>query len=76
MYDSQKRANAKWKAANYKRLLVDMPAAEYSAMDEHISGRCSRAGFVREAIREKIARETAGQDQLATLPVINGTDEV
>lgn len=76
MYDSQKRATAKWIAKNYKRLQIDLPISEYSAMDEHISGRCSRAGFVREAIREKIAREQGAQDQLATLPVIQSVDEV
>ena len=56
--EAQKKANKKYFENNYKQVKLSMPIREAEALEEHcIKKQCSKAGFIREAIKEKIDRE-------------------
>lgn len=55
--DAQKRASKKWKDKHYKQVKLEMPIEEA----ENLENICklhnyTKMGFIREAIKEKIAR--------------------
>ena len=55
--DAQKRATAKYKEANYKRVPLDMPVSEYEAMKQHCIDHGEKVnGFIRRLVRDEIAR--------------------
>lgn len=57
---AQRKANDKYIAANYKQVKLSMPNAEATELDEYLKahGIKSKAGFIREAIKEKMQRDT------------------
>lgn len=56
--EAQKKANKKYFDKNYKQVKLSMPVNEAEALDEHCKkNNYSKAGFIREAIKEKMDRE-------------------
>ena len=56
--EAQKRASKKYFNANYKQVKLSMPNEEVEALETHCSNNnYSKAGFIREAIKEKIKRD-------------------
>ena len=58
--EAQKRANKKYIKAHYRHVKLAIPNEEASAIDEHcVAFGYTKAGFIRQAIKEKIARDCA-----------------
>lgn len=58
--EAQKRANKKYFDANYKQVKLSMPNEEAQALEAHCSkNNYSKAGFIREAIKEKINKDNS-----------------
>ena len=56
--EAKKRANKKWTDANYKQVKLSMPNAEAEALENHCKKfNYSKAGFIRQAIKEKMAAD-------------------
>lgn len=60
--DAQKKANEKYLKNNYKQVKLSMPKAEAEAEAEALEEYCTskkytKAGFIRQAIKEKMERE-------------------
>lgn len=57
--EAQKRANKKYFDNNYKQVKLSMPLSEADALDIHCKNfNYTKAGFIREAIKEKIERDS------------------
>lgn len=55
--ESQRKANDKYIAANYKQVKLSMPKEEAKILDDFCKERNrSKAGLIREAIKEKMER--------------------
>ena len=58
--DAQKRANKKYFDNNYKQVKLSMPIKEAEALEDFYKKKdCSKAGFIRDAIKEKIYRDSS-----------------
>lgn len=58
--DAQKRANKKYFDNNYKQVKLSMPIKEAEALEDFCKKKdCSKAGFIRDAIKEKINRDSS-----------------
>lgn len=56
--DAQKKANEKYLKNNYKQVKLSMPKAEAEALEEYCTNKkYTKAGFIRQAIKEKMERE-------------------
>lgn len=56
--EARKKANEKYIQNNYKQVKLSMPNAEAEALEEYCKAKeCSKAGFIRQAIKEKMERE-------------------
>ena len=56
--DAQRRANDKYIKEHYKQVKLSMPNDEAELLEAHCKDfQCSKAGFIRQAIREKIERD-------------------
>ena len=56
--EAQKKASKKYFNNNYKQVKLSMPIKEAEILEEYCKKHnYSKAGFIREAIQEKIARE-------------------
>lgn len=56
--EAQKKANKKYFDNNYKQVKLSMPIKEAEELEKHCTEKkCSKAGFIREAIKEKIDRD-------------------
>ena len=57
--DAQKKANKKYFDNNYKQVKLSMPNKEAEILENFCKEKnCSKAGFIREAIKEKIERDS------------------
>ena len=57
---SQRKANDKYIKENYKQVKLSMPIKEAETLENFCKEKkCSKAGFIREAIKEKIDRESS-----------------
>lgn len=55
--DAKKRANNKWIKANYTQVKLSMPNEEAEILDKYCKEKGhTKAGFIRQAIKDKIAR--------------------
>lgn len=55
--DARKRANKKWKDEHYKQVKLEMSIEEVNNLENICKlHNYSKAGFIREAIKEKIER--------------------
>lgn len=55
---SQRKANEKYIKANYSQVKLSMPNAEAEALDAYCKAHgLTKAGFIREAIKEKMERD-------------------
>lgn len=55
---SQRKANDKYIQANYRQVKLSMPIAEADALEEYcVAHGCTKAGFIRQAIKEKMKRD-------------------
>ena len=58
--EAQKKANKKYFDSNYKQVKLSMPIKEAETLENFCKEKkCSKAGFIREAIKEKIDRESS-----------------
>lgn len=56
--EAQKKANKKYFDGNYKQVKLSMPINEAEQLENHCKKyNYSKAGFIREAIKEKIIRD-------------------
>ena len=56
--DAQRKANDKYIKNNYKQVKLSMPKDEAETLDNYYTAKnCSKAGFIRQAIKEKMERE-------------------
>lgn len=56
--DAQRKANDKYIKENYKQVKLSMPRKEAEELEEYCDAKkCSKAGFIRAAIKEKMGRE-------------------
>lgn len=56
--EAQKRASKKYFDLNYKQVKLSMPTKEAEELEAHcIKNNYSKAGFIREAIREKMDKD-------------------
>ena len=56
--EAQKRASKKYFDKNYKQVKLSMPVIEAEALENHcMKFNYSKAGFIREAIQEKIQND-------------------
>ena len=56
--EAQRRANDKYIKDHYRQVKLSMPNDEAERLEEHCKEfQYSKAGFIRQAIREKIERE-------------------
>lgn len=56
--EAQRRANDKYIKENYKQVKLSMPNEEALTLEEYCKiKKCSKAGFIRQAIKEKMERE-------------------
>lgn len=60
--DKKRKSNDKWISENYKQVKLSMPNAEAEALEEHCKAfNYTKAGFIRQAIKEKIERDHANK---------------
>lgn len=58
--EAQKRANKKYFDNNYKQVKLSMPISEANALETHCkNNQYTKAGFIRQAIKEKIDHDNA-----------------
>lgn len=58
--DAQRKANDKYIKEHYKQVKLSMPKEEADALETHCAAhRYTKAGFIRQAIREKMERDNA-----------------
>lgn len=56
--EAQRRANDKYIKENYKQVKLSMPNEEARMLEDYCKRKeCSKAGFIRQAIKEKMERE-------------------
>lgn len=56
--EAQRKANDKYIKEHYRQVKLSMPNEEAEALEKHcVSHGHTKAGFIRQAIREKIDRE-------------------
>ena len=56
--EARKKANEKWTKENYKQVKLSMPNEEAEILEKYCDvKKCSKAGFIRQAIKEKMERE-------------------
>ena len=56
--EARKKANEKWTKENYKQVKLSMPNEEAILLENYCKAKdCSKAGFIRQAIKEKMDRE-------------------
>lgn len=56
--EARKKANEKYIQNNYKQVKLSMPNAEAEELEIYCKKReCTKAGFIRQAIKEKMQRE-------------------
>ncbi len=56
---SQRKANDKYIKENYKQVKLSMPNAEAEALEMYCTAhKLSKAGFIRQLIRDAIQRDT------------------
>lgn len=56
--DAQRKANDKYIKNNYKQVKLSMPKEEAETLDNYCTSKnCSKAGFIRQAIKDKMERE-------------------
>lgn len=61
--EAQKKAHEKYFKENYRQVKLSMPNEEADALEEHCTAKgYTKAGFIRQAIREKIERDNASND--------------
>ena len=57
--EAQKKASKKYFDNNYKQVKLSMSIKEAEMLEDYCKEHnCSKAGFIREAIQEKIERES------------------
>lgn len=61
--DAQKKAHKKYYDANYTQVKLSMPNAEAEALAAYCAENgLTKAGFIRQAIKEKMERDSAAKD--------------
>lgn len=57
--DAQRKANDKYIREHYRQVKLSMPNEEADALEQHCKKfGYTKAGFIRQAIQEKIERDT------------------
>ena len=62
--DAQRRAHEKYFKENYRQVKLSMPNEEAEALEKHCaSNGYTKAGFIRQAIREKMERDNTAAEE-------------
>lgn len=62
--DAQRRANDKYIKEHYRQVKLSMPNEEADLLEEHCKEfKYSKAGFIRQAIREKVERDRQAENE-------------
>lgn len=62
---AQRKANDKYIKNNYSQVKLSMPNEEAQTLDKYCKARnISKAGFIREAIKEKMQRDQAASGEV------------
>ena len=62
--DAQRRAHEKYFKENYRQVKLSMPNEEADELEKHCSSNgYTKAGFIRQAIREKIERDSPATEE-------------
>lgn len=63
--DAQRKANDKYIKEHYRQVKLSMPNEEADALEEYCAAHSyTKAGFIRQAIREKMERDsTAAKEE-------------
>ena len=57
--EAQRKANDKYIKEHYRQVKLSMPNEEAAALEEYcIANGLTKAGFIRQAIREKMQRDS------------------
>lgn len=60
--EKKRISNDKWISENYKQVKLSMPNEEAAALEKHCADLgYTKAGFIRQAIKEKIERDHANK---------------
>jgi len=58
--EKKRISNDKWIRENYRQVKLSMPKIEAEVLDNYCTAHnVSKAGFIRDAIKEKMARDSA-----------------
>lgn len=61
--DAQRKANDKYIKEHYKQVKLSMPNEEADALEAHCKSHgYTKAGFIRQAIQEKMTREQEAEE--------------
>lgn len=61
--EKKKISNKRWIDANYTQVKLSMPNAEAEALAAYCAARgLTKAGFIRQAIKEKMQRDSAAEE--------------
>ena len=62
--DAQRRAHEKYFKENYRQVKLSMPNEEADELEKHCADYgYTKAGFIRQSIREKMARDKAATEE-------------
>lgn len=62
--DAQRRAHEKYFKENYRQVKLSMPNEEADELEKYCSSNgYTKAGFIRQAIREKMERDTPATEE-------------
>lgn len=60
--EKKRASNDKWIKENYKQVKLSMPNEEAETLEEYCAAhQLTKAGFIRQAIKEKMERDQASK---------------
>ena len=73
---SQRKANDKYIAANYRQVKLSMPKEEAETLEIYCAAHgLTKAGFIRVAIKEKMERDQAAAEGIETIERDNSSQQ-
>ena len=68
MSKKKMETNNRWIKENYAQVKISVPKAEAEALDQHIKEyNYTKAGFIRQAIKEKMQRDQAASGSVESV---------
>ncbi len=73
---SQRKANDKYIAANYKQVKLSMPKEEAETLETYCAANgLTKAGFIRVAIKEKMERDQTASGDIEAMDRDNSSQQ-